>query len=106
MSKSFKNGRLIVDNQIEGKVKVDPLINGEVGITTAPIISGTKYHDKLENRWLPDQHPIEAITGLTETLSEKVNSDELAPVAFSGLLNDLSSDGFTVLYCGTSTEVI
>ena len=36
MSKSFINGKLIVDNQIEGQVKVDSKIRGEVGITTAP----------------------------------------------------------------------
>lgn len=106
MSKSFVNGKLNIDNQIDGKVKIDSKVNGGVGISSGPIISGTKYHDKLENRQLPDQHPIEAITGLTEVLSEKVNNNELATVAFSGLLNDLTSDGFTVLYCGTSTEVI
>ena len=107
MGKSFKNGKLNIDNQIDGKVKIDSKVNGGVGIIPGGSGGrGTQYHDKLEHREYPDQHPIEAITGLETVLSEKVNNNELATVAFSGLLNDLSSDGFTVLYCGTSTEVI
>ena len=30
---------------------------------------GTSEHPKLLNRWMPDQHPIEAITGLEDALS-------------------------------------
>lgn len=104
--KSFRNGKLQIDNQVEGKVKIDSQINGGIGVSTSQMIVGTKYHDKLENREIPNQHPIEAISGLNEALAEKANAADLAPVAFSGLLNDLTSDGFTILNCGTSTEVI
>lgn len=34
---------------------------------------GTKNHNELENRDIPDQHPISAITGLENTLNNKQN---------------------------------
>ena len=37
---------------------------------------GTRDHNKLYNRDLPDQHPIEAITGLREALDNVVNNIE------------------------------
>lgn len=50
---------------------------------------GTMFHEKLKHRDYPDQHPIEAITGLREELDGKA---------------DLSD--FSIIYCGTSTEVV
>ncbi|MBP3304940.1 MAG: hypothetical protein J6L24_03125 [Oscillospiraceae bacterium] len=38
---------------------------------------GTMNHARLNNRNLPDQHPIEAITGLSEKLGEKFDDAEL-----------------------------
>ena len=46
-------------------------------------------HSVLRNRDLPDQHPISAITGLQEELDSKIGGT-----------------GITIIYCGTSTEVI
>ena len=40
-----------------------------VGAGFSADITGTHDHDALFNRDLPDQHPVEAITGLADTLS-------------------------------------
>lgn len=69
----------------------------DVKITLA---GGTFDHNALDNRDMENQHPMSAITGLLEF----VNS--LATVAFTGKLEDLTSDTVTILNCGTSTEVI
>ena len=73
---------------------------------------GTFDHRELDFRDAEDQHPISAITGLQDLinniinqLEEKVSEDDLARVAFTGDMNDLISNQ-TILYCGTSTEVI
>lgn len=65
-------------------------------------------HNLLNNRDLPNQHPIEAITGLQEALDEKVNRDELAPVALSGDVADLtqSEDGYILFYCGSASDIV
>lgn len=46
-------------------------------------------HNTLYNRDMDDQHPISAITGLQAALDSKIDED-----------------GFYIIYCGTSTEVI
>ena len=63
-------------------------------------------HSKLTNRELPDQHPIEAITGLEEALNEK--QDLLQTLPSGGIVienNYIKLDDFT-LDCGTSTIMI
>lgn len=53
-----------LSSSIEGDIKVNSKADaGTYSITTID-------HDKLKNRDLPDQHPIEAITGLTDTIQE------------------------------------
>lgn len=94
MGKSFKNGKLILDNQIEGQVKIDSKVNGGIIVGPSAPSSGTIYHDKLRNRELPDQHPIEAITGLQDALDEKVSISDLSEVAFSGSYTDLIDKPF------------
>lgn len=37
--------------------------------------TGTFFHDKLENRELPDQHPIESITGLLSAIEPMSDSE-------------------------------
>ena len=68
--------------------------------------AGTYDHRDLQNRDAEDQHPIEAITGLQDSLDTKANVSDLAAVAFSGELADLTTNTVTVLYCGTATEVV
>lgn len=63
-------------------------------------------HTKLINRDFPDQHPIDAITGLQEALDNKPDITTLSRVAFTGDMKDLISTLPTILYCGTSTEVV
>ncbi len=53
-------------SKIIGKISSDPNIHGKVGE-----INGVKDHNRLANRNLPDQHPIEAITGLREELDKR-----------------------------------
>lgn len=73
---------------------------------TLPVGAGTWDHGALYNRDREDQHPITAITGLEYVLEQKVERTELAAVAFSGDINDLTSEMPALIYCGTSTEVI
>lgn len=49
---------------------------------------GTKDHNKLYNRDLPDQHPISAITGLQEALDDKADISDI-PTKTSDLENDI-----------------
>ena len=60
---------------------------------TMPKGGGIKDHNKLDNRDIPDQHPISAITELTETLSS-INSSLEGKVSTSTTINNkpLSSD--------------
>ena len=51
-------------------------------------------------------HPMSEIIGLIQALAEKVDAAALAQVAFTGEMSDLISTVPTILYCGTSTEVI
>ena len=53
-------------NKIIGRISSDPNIYGKVGE-----INGVKDHNRLANRSLPDQHPIDAITGLREELEKR-----------------------------------
>lgn len=56
----------------------------------------TGDHSKLTNRDLPDQHPIESITGLREALDKKVAPN----------IEDLGQNEVVIMDCGSSTEVI
>ena len=49
-------------------VNVSEKCNPAVNITDNS--QGTLYHDRLAHRDLPDQHPIEAITGLNDILGK------------------------------------
>ena len=73
-------GEIELESHIDGEVELNSHIDGEIGTFNN---IGTFEHDKLVNRDLPNQHPIEAITGL---------SDFIASLG--------------IIYCGTSTEVI
>lgn len=46
----------------------DTSLNVDVG-TLQKIVIDTTYHDQLKNRDLPNQHPIDAVSGLTEELA-------------------------------------
>lgn len=62
-------------NNTEDVYKLD--ITNEDGTFTTPNLkaqgtNGTSDHNVLENRNMPDQHPIEAITGLNEALQSSI----------------------------------
>ena len=71
-------------NQIRGRLtSASDSLNGTLA---GYVIQGSTDHSKLTGRDLPDQHPMEAVTGLIE------------------YINALEQ-GF-VLYCGDASEVI
>ena len=85
---------------IDGEAELETIIDGDNDSSQLNIQdgeandvlvyqTGTYFHDELHHRDYPNQHPISAIEGLTETLAAKPD------------LADLS-----IIYCGTSTEVI
>lgn len=88
------------------QVAVEPLTRSTVSPTPKRPIAIPYDHNKLGNRELPNQHPIKAITGLREELDAKPDTEDLSQVAFSGEMNDLLTTLPTILYCGTSTEVV
>lgn len=55
------------DEPVSAEFQVQPDVTFTADIKTE---TSTKDHDKLNNRDLPDQHPIDAITGLREALDE------------------------------------
>jgi len=85
--------------------KVSGAIYGQNPSATVQV-GGARNHNTLTGRDADDQHPISAITGLQEQLDEKVSAEELAPVAFSNLAEDLTWPEPLILYCGTASEVV
>ena len=79
-------GEIELVNHIDGETELDTHVDGEIGIFNN---LGTIEHDKLVNRNLSDQHPIEAISGLSDILETIITADDLS-----------------IINCGTSTEVI
>lgn len=56
-----------------GQIQAKTNITGSISSSG----NGTRDHNKLINRDLVDQHPIESITGLTEELSKKLGAEEV-----------------------------
>ena len=48
---------------------------------------GTNDHNRLTNRDIEDQHPIEAITGLAEALDSKLDSETALPLIEDAVKN-------------------
>lgn len=61
------------DEPVSAEFQVQPDVTFTADIKTE---TGTKDHTQLINRDLPDQHPIDAITGLREALDNVVNNIE------------------------------
>lgn len=53
-----------------GEINMSASADKEVGVAQR-VGSGTMYHEKLNNRDLPDQHPISAITRLESELEAR-----------------------------------
>ena len=71
---------------IGGEIELHNNIDGEAQAVLKEV---TSDHNELIHRDLNDQHPISAITGLQEALDSKVDASD-----------------FSIINCGTSTEVI
>lgn len=97
-------GEIKLESRIDGEAELNSTVDGEA----MPIlkVAASSDHNTLTNRDMDDQHPISAITGLQDALDAKVEEEELARVAFSGLIDDLSQENIVIIDCGTSTEVI
>lgn len=61
------DGELLNIVHLTGELREEEMLDAEVGIITE---IETSDHTKLINRELPNQHPIGAITGLSEALAE------------------------------------
>lgn len=61
------------DDPVSAEFQVQPDVTFTADIKTE---TGTNDHTQLVNRDLPDQHPIDAITGLREALDNVVNNIE------------------------------
>lgn len=79
-------GEIELESNVEGETCLTSCTRGQTGMFNN---IGTYEHDRLIHRDYPDQHPIDAITGLREILNNIVTIDDLS-----------------IIYCGTSTEVI
>jgi len=75
-----------LSSSIEGDIKVNSKADaGTYSITTID-------HDKLKNRDLPDQHPIDAITGLTDTIQEIRQENTNTNARIDELTTELNED--------------
>lgn len=72
------------DGEVIGVIESD----GEIAAELESVIY-INDHTKLHNRDKPNQHPIEAITNLRDELDAKISESDIS-----------------LIYCGTSTEVI
>lgn len=70
-SSEIIKGAITPIESIKGKVKMSESITGKVQMATS-----VKSHPDLDGRDLPDQHPIESITGLQDTLDGKIEKVE------------------------------
>lgn len=75
MSRIYGNAVAIDGAEVGLDVRVDSAeinmsanADGEIGVAYR-VGNGTMYHDRLRNRELPDQHPIEAVTALEGELA-------------------------------------
>lgn len=79
-------GVIEADAELVGTIDSPAALVGELSISK---VIYANDHNRLRNRDMDDQHPISAITGLQDALDSKVDEN-----------------GFYIIYCGTSTEVI
>ena len=76
------SGKITNKNTISGSISSGNSLNASV---TAG--SGTTDHNRLTNRTLKDQHPVEAITGLREELDSKLDSKTALPLIEEAVQN-------------------
>jgi hypothetical protein len=79
-------GELELHNNIDGDMDLQNVVDGE---SQSVLKEVTSEHNELTHRDWPNQHPIQSITGLQDALDSKI---------------DISD--FSIINCGTSTEVI
>ena len=70
-------------------------VDGKINVTTGAIVAGD----------IPEL-PQSKITNLTTNLDAKANTADLADVATSGQIDDLTQANTLILYCGTSSAVM
>ena len=95
-------------------INVDFTVQPDVEYTAdIKVETGTKDHNKLYNRDLPDQHPKEAITGLTGALDDLntglINETEARSSADENLqaqIDEISAETVTSLIGGANIEVV
>jgi hypothetical protein len=76
------SGKITNKNTISGSISSGNSLNASI---TAG--SGTTDHNRLTNRTLKDQHPVEAITGLRDELDSKLDSKTALPLIEEAVQN-------------------
>lgn len=97
------------DEPIEAGFTVQPDVEYMADIV---VETGTKDHDKLKNRDLPNQHPIEAVEGLTSALDDLntglINEEGARSSADENLqsqIDEISRDVITEVVGGSNINV-
>lgn len=78
---AIDGGEIQITNAIDGgEVGLSNMVGGDLDVAYVTG-GGTMEHDRLRNRELPDQHPIEAVTSLEGELeirpSERLSNMEI-----------------------------
>lgn len=79
------NGTLSGESNVSGSLNSTASVDGEINIPTMVAIGD---HERLTGRDKPNQHPIEAISGLKDILDHSLLDTDVL-----------------IINCGTSTEV-
>lgn len=87
---------IVADFELQPQPQIDADFNilEEETINAEFVLPNAMYHDRLEHRDYPDQHPMSAITDLAETLSEissSVEDEKIRAETVEGDLNDLTT---------------
>ena len=95
-------------------VEADFTLNPDVTYTAdIKVETSTKDHNKLYNRDLPNQHPVEAITGLSDTLdglTTGLSDETTARIAedenLQAQIDEITVEAVTQVIGGSNIEVI
>ena len=68
------HGSINNSSTLNGKISTNASIEGNVGKGVTRVVTVVNEHDKLVNRDLPNQHPIDAIQGLNDELMSIKNT--------------------------------
>lgn len=86
-------GKLEKEEKLEGSFE-ESVVEGK--LEKAPVEISIKDHNKLDNRDLADQHPIDAITGLKQELINIKNNQTNTGISIKNLTTQINNKIRTV----------